>query len=292
VRKEISRLVAEEFLSLEQADVVDAGKVAAFFQTEIGKRIRCGTTILREFKFTILEDAVTWDEHLKGEQILLQGVVDCALVEPDGITIVDFKTDRVTEENLAVSVQRYQVQVRTYADAMQRIYQLPVKACYLYFFRLGKLIAVSSVSDAKREADAYGLTLAKPGQDATLETQTEYIDNVSKATSLIRTNRVEDEAAMAEYNAKREILGLKAKSLGQYYSEKHEDGASYATYLTGIMDGSKPVIDVLNGSVDRSRIYGVHLQKNGKNFKFKVDETISKSEDYELWEYLNNLPIT
>ena len=33
-----------------------------------------------------------------GEELLLQGVVDCAFETPDGLVVVDFKTDRVTPQ--------------------------------------------------------------------------------------------------------------------------------------------------------------------------------------------------
>lgn len=33
-------------------------------------------------------------EDLTGEKLLLQGVVDCCFMEEDGITVLDFKTDR------------------------------------------------------------------------------------------------------------------------------------------------------------------------------------------------------
>ena len=72
--------------------------------------------------------------------MLLQGVVDCALLESDGITIVDFKTDRVTEETLPQLVQHYQTQVETYAHALSRVYRMPVKAKCLYFFRLDRFV--------------------------------------------------------------------------------------------------------------------------------------------------------
>ena len=74
--------------------------------------------------------------------MLLQGVVDCALIEADGITIIDFKTDFVTEETLTDLVDRYRMQVQTYADALSRIYQKPVKESYLYFFRLNRFVSV------------------------------------------------------------------------------------------------------------------------------------------------------
>ena len=43
---------------------------------------------------------------------------------------------------MADLVDRYRMQVQTYADALSRIYQKPVKASYLYFFRLNRFVSV------------------------------------------------------------------------------------------------------------------------------------------------------
>ena len=107
-----------------------------------GMKLLGGAQHIREFKFSILEDAGGYGEGLSGEQILLQGVVDCALVEQDGITVVDFKTDYVTDATLSEVLARYRPQVDTYSRALERIYETPVKGTYLYFFHLKKLIAV------------------------------------------------------------------------------------------------------------------------------------------------------
>jgi ATP-dependent helicase/nuclease subunit A len=74
--------------------------------------------------------------------VLLQGVVDCALLEDDGITILDFKTDFVTDDSLAELVERYTAQVQAYARAMSRIYGKPVKQKLLYFFHLDRFVCV------------------------------------------------------------------------------------------------------------------------------------------------------
>ena len=116
--------------------------IAAFFESDIGRKLRSGADHLREFKFSILDEGTHYGEGLEGEQVLLQGVVDCALLEPDGITVVDFKTDKVTEETLASVAEGYALQVQTYAEALSRIYQQSVKAKYLYFFRLNRFIQV------------------------------------------------------------------------------------------------------------------------------------------------------
>jgi len=80
------------------------------------------------------------DPSLTGEKVLLQGVVDCAMIEDDGIIIIDFKTDRVDRQTVTQVVENYRPQVETYASAMEKIYELSVKEKYLYFFHLGKLV--------------------------------------------------------------------------------------------------------------------------------------------------------
>lgn len=142
VENEIQRLLSDGFISQEEASAVNVNSIAAFFETDLGMKIRSSKNVLREFKFSILEDANQYDSDLSGEHVLLQGVVDCALIEEDGITIIDFKTDRVTDENLDTLVERYRRQITAYANALARIYQIPVKAKQLYFFNSGKFVSV------------------------------------------------------------------------------------------------------------------------------------------------------
>ena len=98
--------------------------------------------IVREFKVSLLDDAQRYADNVLGEKILLQGVVDCALIEADGITIIDYKTDAVTQDTVAAVANGYAMQVRAYARAMERIYNLPIKASLLYFFNLGSFFEI------------------------------------------------------------------------------------------------------------------------------------------------------
>lgn len=142
VKNELQRLVEEGYLSLDEVKLVDPGKIAGFFATEIGQRLISSENVLREFKFSILEDAEKFDPNVIGEKILLQGVVDCALFEDDGITVIDFKTDRVSEGNVDEVAERYRKQVYAYADALKRIYNKPIKAVVLYFFDTEKFVSM------------------------------------------------------------------------------------------------------------------------------------------------------
>ena len=142
IQQEIVRLVEEHYLTEEQGNLVNCEKIAKFFATDIGKKLRSGTEYLREFKFSILDRGEIYGQGLEGEEVLLQGVVDCALLEKDGITVLDFKTDFVTEESLTAKINHYRSQVLAYADALCRIYEMPVKMRYLYFFHLDRLVEI------------------------------------------------------------------------------------------------------------------------------------------------------
>ncbi len=141
VRAERERLMRERFLTPEQAEAVDCEKIVRLFQSPFGKRILNAQEPKREFKFSILTDAGAYDPAAAGEQVMLQGVVDCFWQEPDGLVIVDFKTDRLYDgpERKAAD---YAPQIGAYAAALSRIFQTPVKARYLYFFDCGKAVEV------------------------------------------------------------------------------------------------------------------------------------------------------
>ena len=139
---EVERLVSERFISAEQADVIEPALIHRFFETELGRKVMHSNCLLREFKFSVLDDGTNYIAELTDEKILLQGVVDCAVVDTEGITIIDFKTDTVTENNLLNVAKQYYEQVRVYAWALKRIFGLPIKDAYLYFFKLNKFVDV------------------------------------------------------------------------------------------------------------------------------------------------------
>ena len=139
---ELDRLEEQGYISIDQKQMINLKEILSFFSSDLGKRLIHEKDILREFKFSILDKGENYDPLLKDEHVLLQGVVDCALVEDDGITIIDFKTDRVTEEKIPEMIDKYGSQVRTYANALSRIYSLPIKSKQLFLFRLNRFVEI------------------------------------------------------------------------------------------------------------------------------------------------------
>ena len=144
IEGEVQRLCAQGFLSRREAEAVDVAAIARLFASDLGKRMRGCPRVLREFKFSLLCDAAEIYGTAAGEQLLLQGVVDCCLDEPDGLVIIDYKTDRVrTAQEIAERGKRYRGQILSYARAMERIHGKRVKQCLLYFITPGKTLEIT-----------------------------------------------------------------------------------------------------------------------------------------------------
>ena len=141
LRGEISRLREQGFLSRRESEAVDAAAILRLFASPLGLRMRRAERLRREFRFSLLCDASDFFPAEPGEQVLLQGVVDCFLEEEDGVTVIDYKTDRV--RTLAEARERadfYAPQLRAYAAALERICGKPVRSCLLYFLQAGEAV--------------------------------------------------------------------------------------------------------------------------------------------------------
>ncbi len=134
IEQELSRMVFEGRMTQEQAKAVPAEKVLRFFLSETGRKVRNCKNIVREFKFTVLEDGKTYHAQLQDDEVMLQGVADCCLIEDDGLVLIDFKSDRIAQGEEAVRAERYRGQIDAYSRALARIFEMPVKQRLLYFF--------------------------------------------------------------------------------------------------------------------------------------------------------------
>ena len=143
IRTDLKRLVSVGLITEQQASIVDVEKIFRFFQTELGQKLRAGKEVLREFKFSVLENANSYYSDVQNDAILLQGVIDCALVEEEEIIVLDFKTDFISKTNIQSKIDQYSAQVQTYAKALSRIYRRPVSAAYIYFFSSEQLVCIN-----------------------------------------------------------------------------------------------------------------------------------------------------
>ncbi len=139
ISDEIARLVAGQYITPRQGEAVNPADILAFFRSDLGLRLRRSSRLEREFKFSLLapaEDYYPGGEP--GEEVLLQGVVDCWFVEEDGtVTVVDFKTDRVSENTVKSRAEDYRPQLDAYTRALSQAAQVTVRRRCLWFFGVG-----------------------------------------------------------------------------------------------------------------------------------------------------------
>ena len=137
-------LVEKRLLTPEQAGAIDCRAIDRFLSSPLAAEIRAGRNVRREYRFTLLTDASEYDARARaGDTVLLQGVVDCCFETDDGLTVVDFKTDRVRDaETLRERADAYRPQLRAYSDALRRVLEKPVTRRVLYFLSNGATVDV------------------------------------------------------------------------------------------------------------------------------------------------------
>ena len=142
VELELARLVQENRITAEEREMVEAEKIFAFFSSDIGEKVRTAKNLVREFKFSIMDSCSKYIPATGDDQVLLQGVVDCAVIEPDGITVIDFKTDKVTEQTAQTCAEQYRNQIEIYASALSRIFEKPITAKLIFFYQIGTFLSL------------------------------------------------------------------------------------------------------------------------------------------------------
>ena len=96
----------------------------------------------RAFLVRLSDINTSVDVHeYKGTDGMLQGIADLLFEEEDGFVLVDYKTDRVKEENELID--NYTDQLLLYKAAFDLILDKPVKSAYIYSFTLRKAIEIS-----------------------------------------------------------------------------------------------------------------------------------------------------
>ena len=139
--KELDALVTKGTFTEEERNLLSDTSLYKFFSSDLGKRLINAKRIERELPFSMLfEGKRVYDSLEDGENLFLQGIIDTAFEEDGEWVLVDYKTDRVKSgEDL---IKRYKIQMDLYKEALQRLTGMPVKACYIYSFRLHDAISI------------------------------------------------------------------------------------------------------------------------------------------------------
>lgn len=154
VDAEKARLVESKQLTQLEADAVDSKAVAKFFESDLAKRILKAEKVYKEYPFTasmplkdvepdIINNVANLDpekakEVADNEEVIVEGVVDCAFVENGKLVILDYKTDRAhTPEELR---EKYSSQLTIYKNCLSQALNMDVSETVIYSFGLSQEI--------------------------------------------------------------------------------------------------------------------------------------------------------
>ena len=135
VRSELERMKSDGILTEDEARLIRLHGVASFLKSELGQRMLHSTDIRREATFTM-----RIDPH---KPTMVQGIVDCAFKENGAWILIDYKTDKDTEET--TFVPRHEQQMNWYREALERLTRVDVREMWLFALRAGVAYPVKRI---------------------------------------------------------------------------------------------------------------------------------------------------
>ena len=140
----VQQLRQEGRLTDEMTECIRPKDILRFLGCRSGKRMADAARngkLYKEQPFVLSVDASEiYPEDCSGEKILVQGIIDVYFEEPDGLVVLDYKTDKVRTGNELK--EKYHAQLDYYAQALEQLTEKPVKEKIIYSFTLGEEIEV------------------------------------------------------------------------------------------------------------------------------------------------------
>ena len=135
----LDSLQAEGKFSDEERSLLSDRSLYGFFNSDLGQRLIASKRVERELPFSMLFDGNrVYPDVENGDRLFLQGIIDTVFVEDNQWVLVDYKTDRVKSGDELI--RRYKIQMDLYKEALERLTNMPVKASYIYSFRLHEAV--------------------------------------------------------------------------------------------------------------------------------------------------------
>ena len=136
------KLVADKSLSPIVADHIDITSILTFFESELGQlALDSPNSIWREWPFTFALPISEWTnssviQNIRNElkdTIIVQGIIDLLIKTSKGLVILDFKTDKISAEQISERAEFYRQQLALYGKAASAILRSETIARWLYF---------------------------------------------------------------------------------------------------------------------------------------------------------------
>ena len=131
VSEQKKRMLDKGILTRDEFDVISDIKIQNFIDSDLGVDMKNAEKIYREEPFVFFEDASVLAPDYAGENICVQGIIDCYYIKNDGsIVLVDYKSD--VYEKPEEIVKKYQKQIFYYEKALKLKFKDKLIQKFLY----------------------------------------------------------------------------------------------------------------------------------------------------------------
>ena len=156
IEAECARLLEQKFISQSTADLLNRDQLNAFLKSDLMQWILAAKEYQRELTFGLffpmsdLTSSATLAEQLREQTIFVQGSIDLLITLPDGKRIlVDYKTDRLTEAQLADDkllaqkmLASHGSQLQCYAKAVHELFGSFPDEIRIYSLPAGRTVSI------------------------------------------------------------------------------------------------------------------------------------------------------
>jgi ATP-dependent helicase/nuclease subunit A len=144
IEQEIKKLEERGLLPQGAAAAIDAGWIARFHRSGIAARMRRSGAVHRELPFNLSAPvSAIFPGETGGDEVLVQGIIDCCFIEDGKWVLLDYKTNRVDAAHTAAQIaEYYRPQILTYKAALEAITGIEVREAYLYLLAVGEEVKI------------------------------------------------------------------------------------------------------------------------------------------------------
>ena len=143
------KLLADEAITEAVAEHINTGSIITFFEGELGRTaLDAENRVWCEWPFTFalpaseLSNSSDERQATSDEIVVVQGIIDMVVQRPDGLAVIDFKTDNVTAKGACERAELYRGQLELYGRAAETILKAKIISKWLYFLTPGLAIEV------------------------------------------------------------------------------------------------------------------------------------------------------
>lgn len=144
ILKHISDLVDKHIISLPESEIIPRNiieGISAFTCSDLYKTILASNWVIKEAPFyTTLDSSLL--KMSENHNVLTRCIIDLAFENDTGITIVDYKTDNLSKDDIESKIQHHKKQLDIYSKCLSETYNKPVIKRVLVFLSAGMLVTV------------------------------------------------------------------------------------------------------------------------------------------------------